>query len=134
MVPFFILSIVLANGFLAALSQGIPQLFSPDIPRKILASYNRLPKSPWRYPQYSDRNGVWQHFQADTWTSGFLPATLYALNTRKVQCGTGSGLGAADWLDLGRKASVGIAGLTTSVAIGHDIGFISFAFVEELAL
>jgi len=127
------LSIALAMpGALA----DIPQLFSPLIPQKVLATNNKLPK-PVQYPQYTDRTvGTWQYFNPDTWTSGFFPVTLYAVNTRRQLCGAtpANGLGAADWLALGRSASNGLLGLSASASIGHDVGFISFPFVEELAV
>ncbi|KAF8652756.1 hypothetical protein AX16_004252 [Volvariella volvacea WC 439] len=110
------------------------QLFSPLIPQKVLATFQRLP-NPIQYPQWTDRtNGLWALFNPDTWTSGFFPATLYALNTRKQLCGTSNGIGAADWVALGRSASAGLIPLTVRNGVGHDTGFLSFPFVEELAL
>lgn len=45
-----------------------------------------------------------------------------------------NGLGVGDWLSLARSASNGLLSLDASHGIGHDVGFISFPFVEELAL
>ena len=56
------------------------ELFSPLVPQKILATAQTV-QSPSKYPQYTDRvKGVWEYFVPDTWTSGFFPSTLYALN------------------------------------------------------
>ncbi|KXN91204.1 hypothetical protein AN958_02237 [Leucoagaricus sp. SymC.cos] len=65
-----------------------PELFSPLIPQKILATFESLP-NPAMYPQYTDRTvGDLQFFVPDLWTPGFFPATGYALNTRtKKLCG-----------------------------------------------
>ncbi|CAA7265376.1 unnamed protein product [Cyclocybe aegerita] len=118
-------------------AQFPPELFSPLIPSKILATTNALP-NPIQYPQYTDaRNpGRWLYFSPNTWTSGFFPVTLYELNTRRQRCGVtqANGLGAADWLALGRAASNGLLNLNADSGIGHDVGFISFPFVEELAI
>ncbi|KAJ7460940.1 glucuronyl hydrolase [Mycena galericulata] len=125
-------------AFLAPLvvSQRIPQLFSNLIPQKVLATAKSLP-AVIQYPQYTDTSvGDWLYFSPDTWTSGFFPATLYALNTRKKLCGAtaSNGLSAADWLDLGRAASNGLIPLELQNTVGHDVGFLSFPFVEELAI
>lgn len=131
-------SSLLALCLAVGLSQAaVPsQLFSNLIPTKILATANSLP-NPIRYPQYTDQTaGKWQLFSPNTWTSGFFPVTLYALNTRKILCGTTSSnnLAIADWLNLGRSTSSGLIPLETSNSVGHDVGFISFPFVEELAI
>ncbi|KAJ7684560.1 glycoside hydrolase family 88 protein [Mycena polygramma] len=112
------------------------QLFSNLIPQKVLATAKSLP-APIQYPQYTDTSaGHWLDFAPDTWTSGFFPTTLYALNTRKTLCGAtaANGLSAANWLDLGRAASNGLIPLETHNNQGHDVGFLSFPFVEELAI
>lgn len=110
------------------------ELFSPLIPQKVLATFKSLPK-PAQYPQYTDQEaGDWQFFAPDTWTSGFFPSTGYALNRRKELCGATSSnqLGVADWLELAREASAGLVPLEVSNHQGHDVGFLSFPFVEEL--
>lgn len=109
------------------------ELFSPLVPQKVLATFNALP-SPVRYPQYSTTAGIWQYFPPDTWTSGFSPVTGYALNTRKNLCGASdtNRLGTADWLALSRAASTGLIPLEVETSVGHDVGFLSFPFVEEL--
>lgn len=120
-----------------ATAQTIPaQLFSNLIPQKVLATA-RSSQSPSQYPQYTDTSaGNWLYFSPDTWTSGFFPTTLYALNTRKTLCGatTANGLSAANWLNLGRAASNNLIPLETHNNQGHDVGFLSFPFVEELAM
>ncbi|KAF7353694.1 Glycoside hydrolase family 88 protein [Mycena venus] len=122
---------------LVSAGQTVPaQLFSNLIPQKVLATAKALP-APIQYPQYTDTSvGDWQYFVPDTWTSGFFPTTLYALNTRKTICGAtaANGLGAANWLTLGRAASNGLIPLEAHNNQGHDVGFLSFPFVEELAI
>lgn len=111
-------------------------LFSSDIPNKVVAAFNTLP-APIQYPQYTDTSaGKWLFFSPNTWTSGFFPATAYAMNTRQTLCGStpANGLAMADWVSLGRSASNGLLSLNANSGIGHDVGFISFPFVEELAM
>ncbi|KAJ6500596.1 glycoside hydrolase family 88 protein [Mycena sanguinolenta] len=118
-------------------SQTVPaQLYSNLIPQKVLATDKALP-IPVEYPQYTDTQvGHWLYFVPDTWTSAFFPTTLYALNTRKNLCGATSanGLNAANWLTLGRSASNGLIPLELHNSQGHDVGFLSFPFVEELTI
>ncbi len=132
---------ILTSAFLAAhLALALPdvatELYSSLIPSKVLATANKLNN---KFPQYTDSTaGAWQLFSADTWTSGFFPATLYALETRKTPlCGratSANGLNVADWADLGRKTGAGLAALTTSNSVGHDVGFLSFPYVDELSM
>lgn len=112
-----------------------PELYSPLIPQKVLATFNAL-SNPIQYPQYTTTNGIWQYFSPDTWTSGFFPVTGYALNTRKQLCGTSvnNWLGTADWVTLSRAASNGLIPLEVKTGVGHDVGFLSFPFVEELVV
>jgi len=125
--------------YLTALTAGTEtpaELFSPLIPAKVLKTFEALPK-PVQYPQYTDSSvGKWQFFVPDTWTSGFFPVTAYALNTRKNLCGAtpANGLGTADWLTLGRSASNGLIPLETKNSQGHDVGFLSYPFREELVI
>lgn len=111
------------------------QLYSPLVPGKILAATNALPASI-QYPQFTTTAGRWRLFAPDTWTSGFHPATLYALHQRTKLCGAtnSNGLGAADWLALGRSTSAALASLTKRNSVGHDVGFLSFPYVDELKL
>lgn len=116
---------------------GVPsEVFSSLIAQKSLAAFHALPSSI-EYPQYTDTTaGDWIYFVPNTWTSAFLPSSLYLLNTRAELCGTtaSNGLGTADWLDLARSASTALLSLNASAGIGHDVGFISYAFVAELAV
>lgn len=108
-----------------------PELFSPLVAQKILATA-QTQHNPPQYPQYTDRTqGVWQYFAPDTWTSGFFPATLYALNTRASLCPS-AGLNGIDWLALGQQWSDAEVPSETKTTVGHDVGFLSFPFVEEL--
>jgi len=111
------------------------ELFSPLVPQKVLATLNALPV-PTKYPQYTNREGTWLYFSPNSWTSGFFPATAYALNTRKDLCGASdaNGLDAADWVALGQTASSGLIPLESNNSIGHDVGFVSFPFMEELKM
>lgn len=109
------------------------EVFSPLIPQKVLATANTV-RSPAQYPQYTDRvAGVWQWFSPDTWTTGFFPSTLYALHKRSQICRTDSGkVKEADWLGLGRMWSVAEVPLETHTGVGHDVGFLSYPFMDEL--
>lgn len=117
---------------LLALGQVPQELFSPLIPQKVLATYRASPNLQW--PQWTDSAGRWLYFPPRTWTSGFFPATLYELNKRRILCGAtdANQLGIADWLALGRSNSRGLP--LDAGGVGHDVGFISFPFVEELAM
>jgi hypothetical protein len=107
------------------------ELYSPLISSKILAVAKNEPNPP-KYPQYTDRTaGIWQNFVPNTWTSGFFPATLYALNTRSELCKTGDG---ASWVDLGRQWSTGEIPLEMNNTQGHDVGFLSMPFQQEYYL
>ncbi|EAU88088.1 glucuronyl hydrolase [Coprinopsis cinerea okayama7 len=109
-----------------------PELFSPLGPQKVLAAERARPNQRW--PQWTNANGQWVWFDAGAWTSGFFPATHYALNSRRILCGANAanGLNIADWRALGINASRGLP--LDARSVGHDVGFISFPFVEELAL
>ncbi|KAK0227953.1 glycoside hydrolase family 88 protein [Armillaria fumosa] len=128
--------LILTSVFLVAhaLPDVATELYSSLIPSKVLATANKLNN---QFPQYTDSTaGAWQLFSADTWTSGFFPATLYALESRKALCGATSanGLNVVDWADLGRKTGAGLAALTTKNSVGHDVGFLSFPYVDELSI
>ncbi|KAJ7043078.1 glycoside hydrolase family 88 protein [Mycena alexandri] len=118
-------------------AQTVPaQLYSGLIPQKVLATAKSLPAAI-QYPQYTDTSvGHWLDFVPDTWTSAFFPTTLYALNTRQKLCGAtpSNGLAAANWLTLGRSLSNGLIPLEAHNNQGHDVGFLSFPFVQELII
>ncbi|KAG6919910.1 hypothetical protein DXG01_013259 [Tephrocybe rancida] len=129
-----LLFICLALGAFA--TPSVPtELYSPLIPQKVLATFKSLP-DPVKYPQYTTTSGTWLYFSPNTWTSGFFPATPYALQARQKACPATdeNALGIADWLDLGRSASTGLVPLEAGNGVGHDQGFLSFPFVEELAI
>lgn len=116
---------------------GVPlEIFSVLIAQKSLATFDALP-FPIEYPQYTNSTaGDWIYFDSNTWTSAFFPSSLYLLNTRAELCGAtaSNGLRMADWLDLARSASTALLSLNANAGLGHDVGFISDAFVAELAV
>lgn len=78
---------------------------------------------------------MWLYFGADSWTSGFLPATSYALAERATICPhTLNGTTTTQWLDIGRSSATGEIPLEAHTSVGHDVGFLSFPFVDELAI
>ncbi|KAK0458562.1 glycoside hydrolase family 88 protein [Desarmillaria tabescens] len=131
---FFILTSAFLVAHLALAQTVATELYSSLIPSKVLATANKLNN---KFPQYTDSTaGAWKLFTANKWTSGFFPASLYALEKRKMMCGASSanGLNAVDWADLGRKTSAGLAALTMNNSVGHDVGFLSFPYVDELSI
>ncbi|KAG6811320.1 hypothetical protein H0H92_007984 [Tricholoma furcatifolium] len=132
-----IAAILLTSAILgASATPSAPaELYSPIVPQKVLATYNTLP-NPVKYPQYTNSTGYWLDFVPNTWTSGFFPATPYALYERLSVCPPTpeNGLGIADWLTLGRSASTGLIPLELGNTQGHDQGFLSFPFVQELSI
>lgn len=109
------------------------ELFSPLVAQKVLATAQNV-QNPPKYPQWTDRDqGAWQFFLPDTWTTGFFPATLYALNTRASLCPSDE-LKATNWLQLAQTWSTAEVPLETKTGVGHDVGFLSFPFVDEVAL
>ncbi|KAH8832000.1 glucuronyl hydrolase [Flagelloscypha sp. PMI_526] len=131
----FILAIPFAAFFAAATSVP-PELYSSIIPQKVLATYQKIP-DPIQYPQITTTSGTWQLSGADQWTSGFFPAIVYALEERTRLCGASesNGLNIANWVDLGRALTSGLAALEIhNNNVGHDVGFLSFPFVYELQI
>ncbi|KAI0082871.1 d-4,5 unsaturated-glucuronyl hydrolase-like protein [Panus rudis PR-1116 ss-1] len=112
-----------------------PESFSPLVAQKVLKTANTV-QSPPKYPQWTDRDtGVWDWFSPDTWTTGFFPSTLYALNTRATKlCKHDKSLQGIDWLGLARMWSAAEVPLETKTGVGHDVGFLSFPFIEEHTL
>lgn len=109
------------------------ELFSPLVAEKVLRTA-LSPPTPAQYPQYTDRAaGDWLYFAPDTWTSGFFPATLYALHARAQLC-RWPAANAAQWLALGRRWSAAEVPLAADNTVGHDVGFLSYPFVAELAV
>lgn len=134
----------LLSLLLAALSQTSaisypllpPLLFSPLITQKLLSDAQLMPGVPTSYPQYTTPDtGVWRYFGADNWTSGFLPATFYALAERASICPCAlNGTTTTQWLEIGRSSATGEIPLEIHTSVGHDVGFLSFPFVDELAM
>ncbi|KAI0373266.1 d-4,5 unsaturated-glucuronyl hydrolase-like protein [Pilatotrama ljubarskyi] len=107
------------------------ELFSPLVAQKVLKTAQSLSNPP-QYPQYTDRvNGEWIWFSPDQWTAGFFPSTLYAMHERTKLCGARAG-NAEEWLTLGRAWSTGEIPLETHTGVGHDVGFLSYPFMDEL--
>ncbi|CCM05029.1 uncharacterized protein FIBRA_07229 [Fibroporia radiculosa] len=108
------------------------ELYSPLLTEKILQT--ALASRATQYPQYTDRvAGDWLYFAPDTWTSGFFPATLYAMYTRARLCNWDTE-NATQWLTLGRQWSTAEVPLESNNSVGHDVGFLSYPFVEELVI
>ena len=112
------------------------ELFSPLIYQKAIKVASNL-STPVLYPQYTNESGDWLYFKLNTWTTGFLPSLLYALDERAELCsnsttnanGTRNG---TDWLSLARAWSAPEIAMERSNTIGHDVGFASFPFQDEL--
>ncbi|KAH8832004.1 glucuronyl hydrolase [Flagelloscypha sp. PMI_526] len=134
LISWFFFAVHLAS-FLSAAASVPSELYSPIVPRKLLAAYEKTP-NPIQYPHLTTTNGVWQYISADAWTSGFFPATMYALEERKRMCGASksNGLDIADWLSLGRALTSGLSALEVRNNVGHDVGFLSFPFAYELQM
>ncbi|ESK94259.1 glycoside hydrolase family 88 protein [Moniliophthora roreri MCA 2997] len=131
-------SLLLLIGYVGTVQANLlssNELFSPLIPQKVTRTYNALP-NPIQYPQWTNRGepGRWQYFVPDTWTSGFFPLTLYEMHTRQTLCPGDQGGQGIDWIEWGRRASTGLANLPGHNTQGHDVGFLSFPFIEELAI
>jgi hypothetical protein len=127
-----VLSLTPAFGY-----SNIPsELFSPIIAQKLLVTARLARGVPTSYPQYTTREtGAWLSFGADTWTSGFLPATFYALAERATICPLSmNGTTRAQWLEIARSSATGEIPLEVSTHVGHDVGFLSFPFVDELTM
>lgn len=109
------------------------ELFSSLVAHKIATTATNVSQQG-QYPQYTDSTvGEWQYFPTDTWTTGFFPAMLYALNTRASLCQTDD-LKSTDWLSEARQWTAAEVSLETTNTLGHDVGFVSFPFQEELKL
>lgn len=108
------------------------ELYSPLVSSKILATAGdrRDGKS---YPHNTDQvNGIWNYVRTDWWTSGFFPATLYSVNRRSELCP--NTVDQVDWVNFGQVWSADLTTLLINNTVGHDVGFISFPFVDELTM
>ncbi|EIW85467.1 glycoside hydrolase family 88 protein [Coniophora puteana RWD-64-598 SS2] len=114
-----------------ASAQAPSELYSSLVQQKVLKTAQAEP-DPAQYPQYTDRTqGEWQYFVPDTWTTGFFPATLYELNTRATLCNL---TGQPDWVGMGRQWAAAEVPLETNTTVGHDVGFLSFPFAQEMQI
>ncbi|RPD59197.1 d-4,5 unsaturated-glucuronyl hydrolase-like protein [Lentinus tigrinus ALCF2SS1-7] len=110
------------------------ELFSPLVQQKVLKTAQSFP-SPAQYPQYTDRvEGNWIWFTPDQWTTGFFPATLYAMYERTKLCHRSNVGDASQWLGLARTWSTPEIPLETNTGVGHDVGFLSYPFMNELTV
>jgi hypothetical protein len=132
--------IVLAQTGNGLESQPPSQLTSPLIASKLAKTAGRL-STPPTYPQwtYLSGNGSWQYFPAATWTSGFFPASLYLMNTRKLAlCKNDEATGETDWLSAAESWMQGLDPVANPNAglfgVRHDVGFLSFGWFEALKL
>ena len=80
------------------------ELFDSSIATKLRATYQAQPPVPSLWPQYTFPNGTWQYFGGNTWTTGFFPATMYAMAERAGLC-PDLGLNASEWIEDGRGSS-----------------------------
>ena len=74
--------------------------------------------------------GDWIWFNPDLWTTGFFPATLYAMHTRAQLCPSVGN--EEEWLTLGRSWSTPEIPLELHNSVEHDVGFLSYPFMDEL--
>lgn len=113
-----------------------PELFSLLIPQKVLSTFQSL-STPILYPHITDSvEGKWIDHSVNWWTSGFLPAIGYLMLARQRMCNSTQSFDTSggDWLTLGRSSAGPLANLNAIRGVEHDIGFISFPFVEELVV
>ena len=135
MLAFGLVTLALSVGGVSSAATGFvsppAELFSPLVGQKVLKTAQSLTNPP-QYPQYTDRDeGNWIWFVPDQWTAGFFPATLYAMHERTKLCGTQTVSG-SHWLELGRAWSTGEIPSETHTGVGHDVGFLSYPFMDEL--
>ncbi|KAF9650840.1 glycoside hydrolase family 88 protein [Thelephora ganbajun] len=113
-------------------AQPPKELYSRLVSSKILATA-RDRRDGKSYPHNTDQvNGIWNYVGTDWWTSGFFPSTLYSMNRRSELCPTT--VDKVDWVNLGQVWSADLTRLLIRNSVGHDIGFISFPFVDELTI
>lgn len=128
---FLLPSLILAWGASAANTIVPTELYSSVIQQKVNATAQVYNATTPVYPEYTKQPNEWDFFNANTWTTGFFPTTLYALSTRASLCGTND---REAWLDLGRQWIVGEIPVEIVNTLEHDVGFVSFPFVEEYLL
>ncbi|KAH9934963.1 d-4,5 unsaturated-glucuronyl hydrolase-like protein [Fomitopsis serialis] len=130
---FGVLGFVLFGASVVAGSFSSPpaELYSALVAEKIRTTA-LVPPNPMQYPQYTDRTvGEWLYFSPDTWTTGFFPATLYAMYERAKYCHWEAD-NVSEWLTLGRQWGSAEIPLETNNTLQHDVGFVSYPFIAEL--
>ncbi|KAG8746109.1 hypothetical protein FRC12_014363, partial [Ceratobasidium sp. 428] len=120
----------LLPGSLTAAPTYSDSIFSPYIAQKYARVGSKYRSA--QYPHTTAANGTWTWNGADWWTSGFLPASFYLLNERKNLCPKDKNLSSVDWLTLGRHWSDSLVPLQSGNGQGHDQGFLSLPYLEEL--
>ncbi|KAG9034107.1 hypothetical protein FRB95_013752 [Tulasnella sp. JGI-2019a] len=118
------------------------ELYSPVITEKVLNTAHSFASQAPKYPHYTtpppynNKAGQWQYYPpAGSWTSGFFPATLMLLAERATKCPGGQLVSlpeAESALTYARTWSAPLSKLTKINGIGHDVGFISFPFQDDL--
>lgn len=130
--PLFTLVFLLSALPVLRAAEPPGELYSPLVSSKILATAHDT-RDGKSYPHNTDQvNGIWNYVGTDWWTSGFFPATLYSMNRRSELCP--NTVDAADWVNLGQVWSADLTRLLIKNSVGHDVGFISFPFVDELTM
>jgi len=111
-------------------NSSFPVVFSAYLVES--ACYRDLSSDPTVYPHTRIQcryMAVRRYRLVDVWV---LPATLYSMNTRKQLCP--SEVDDVDWVELGREWSTQLRTLEFHNTVGHDVGFISYPFVNELEI
>ncbi|KAH7104068.1 Six-hairpin glycosidase [Auriculariales sp. MPI-PUGE-AT-0066] len=129
------------SALLAALATSVSAwtapatLFDPLVASKVLATAKTV-QNPPKIPSITSTSGTWTWSSANSWTSGFFPATLYQLSKRECMCSGSTSVNGStpDWRGLGRTWSAALVPLHWHNGVGHDVGFLSWPFVDELAL
>lgn len=108
------------------------KLFDSTLSKKLL-SFSQNQPNPIAYPDLTTSDGRWVFRKADWWTSGFYPATMYAMHNRAVLCKSGQ-MVANGWKAIGQSWSSGEIPLALMNSVGHDVGFLSLPFIQELRM
>ncbi|KAH7104069.1 Six-hairpin glycosidase [Auriculariales sp. MPI-PUGE-AT-0066] len=110
-------------------------LFDPLIAAKLLHEAETV-NAPPLLPSITSTDGKWMWTSPNNWTAGFLPATLYQLAKRECLCPSSTLVGDSvpNWLEYGRTWTGPVATLHWNNTVGHDVGYVSFPFVDEVAL
>ncbi|KAF8577576.1 glycoside hydrolase family 88 protein [Ramaria rubella] len=107
------------------------EVYSPLIAQKVLVTAQN---NTGDYPWYTDSEiGKWNWFVPNNWISGFLPATLFKLNTRSKKCRS-TQIHGVDYRALGNQWTPEIVPLEIMSSVGVDIGFLSYPLQEQLLL